>query len=179
MSASLTFQVSRTAADYDAFRRQANREVTRRPLYRFILRANIVLGGAIAFAILYLTKTSPGWGLTYTEALSLFFVFFGAWSMLNWLAGPLIAPRFRPVLDVFRAPLTVSVSGDGVRLESAMMTQVIRWAAVGGVRETASHIFLLIDGMPAVVIPRRAFLDAAQQADFLRTVEAHQRQSNP
>ena len=39
MSASLTFQVSRTAADYDAFRRQANREVTRRPLHRFILRA--------------------------------------------------------------------------------------------------------------------------------------------
>jgi hypothetical protein len=174
---SLTFQVSRTAADYDALRRQASREIAGRPLYKLFARATILAGGVVAFTILYLTKASPGWGLTGAEVILLFLVFFGAWSLFNWLAAPLIAPRFRPALEVFRAPLTVSLSDDGVRLESAMMTQMVRWAAIGGIRETASYIFFLIDGAPAVVIPRRAFADAGQQAEFLRLASAHQRQS--
>ena len=52
------------------------------------------------------------------------------------------------------------------------------WQAVLGVKETADHLFLLIAGGSAHVIPKRAFGSAAQLEAFRAAVDREKAQSN-
>ncbi|HEY0873351.1 MAG TPA: YcxB family protein [Vicinamibacterales bacterium] len=60
-----------------------------------------------------------------------------------------------------------SIGEDGVREESRDHKSHSAWRGILSVGETPSHVFLMVDRFAGYIVPKRAFENPAQLADFL------------
>jgi hypothetical protein len=93
-------------------------------------------------------------------------VFWGAYVLFLWYIRPTLA-RLSVRLGRkkgFLAPTTFRVSREGVDLDNADGKGKLGWDSVEEVVEAEAHLFLLLGGMNAFVIPRRCFEGADEAA---------------
>ncbi len=82
------------------------------------------------------------------------------WAVLMLIT--MISKRNKPLY----AQRTFTVAEDGLVTESEYGRSETRWKQVQKLARTRKHIFLYLSGEAAVVVPRRAFADAAQWDAF-------------
>ncbi len=73
--------------------------------------------------------------------------------------------------DQFLGPKEVTVSTDGMRTSWPEGETFRQWSALSGVEAAEEHLLFVYGDTEFVVIPRRAFRDAAHEQEFLATVE--------
>lgn len=61
----------------------------------------------------------------------------------------------------------LEVEDDGIRVEGRSGSSLVRWDAILDVRTTDDHVFMYVDRMAALVIPKRAFASADECAGFV------------
>src|SRR5262245_52848668 len=66
-----------------------------------------------------------------------------------------------------RGPRTVTLSVGGVTSEGENWTALLKWAIVQRVAETENHLFLFIDSLEGMVVPRRVFADESNWQAFV------------
>ncbi|HXC56918.1 MAG TPA: YcxB family protein [Rhizomicrobium sp.] len=170
MADGLSLQVERSIDDYRAWRRQLTRETRARPSYR-LLYWLLAAAAFVAALALMLAGREPGrQGLDPVHALILLLVFFGAWSLLNWIVSPFMEQRLHPPLKTFHTPILVAVGDDGVEIQGQHISQMVRWPAISDVVQTPTHVFLRVDGTSIAVIPKRAFQPASRSAEFMAAI---------
>ena len=72
-------------------------------------------------------------------------------------------------------PTKVELRPDGVGITSPVGTANIEWSAIETIATTAEHLFLQRDSLSALVIPRRAFADAAAFDRFIEAARLYHR----
>lgn len=64
----------------------------------------------------------------------------------------------------------VEIAEDGLHSSSELGTSTIFWASIQNMEETSEYIYLLLQGVNAVVIPKRAFATDTALQEFRTTV---------
>jgi hypothetical protein len=98
-----------------------------------------------------------------TEGWVLGFAFATAWI---FSASHLNRRHLLPAPDgTILGAKTLTLSDDGVRHASAHHESVYRWTAVCSVGETPQHIFICVDTISGIMVPKRSFSspEAAKQ----------------
>lgn len=102
-------------------------------------------------------------------ALLLFFVlaFLGRWAQRrrHFISG---------VLDGgwFLAPSTLTLSAQGIETRCEHHRFEIAWPGILAIEQTENLILLFVDGMGAVVVPKRAFGSEDEWDGFVREIES-------
>jgi hypothetical protein len=63
-------------------------------------------------------------------------------------------------------PTTIELRPDGVAVASPLGASLLAWAAISEVVVRPDYLFLHIDSLSALIVPRRAFADAAEFERF-------------
>jgi len=62
---------------------------------------------------------------------------------------------------------------EGIRIESAAGRGKLAWNNVEGIGETERHLFILLGGLNAFIVPKRVFEDDAEAGRFSAYLRAH------
>ena len=74
---------------------------------------------------------------------------------------------------VILGPCLISVGDEGVKTSTPNCETLYRWHTVRCVKAVEKHIFIVVDNVAAITIPRRSFSSADEQEMFL--AEIHKR----
>jgi len=134
--------------------------VTTQSWRRLALRILILIGVLVAvFVVLPIVLD----GLTFRESVRSF-----PWNFYFGLTAFLLLFLFgaSPLIGFFRAkrqnllgPHQLTLSNEGVRVESPKGQSLVYWSAIQRTTATRSRLFLFIGPMSALIFPRRAFRD--------------------
>ncbi len=73
---------------------------------------------------------------------------------------------------MFRAPSVMRADENGFSRTTQENSKTVAWSEVHKLAETATHFFVLTDPKTAFIVPKRAFADATQAAQFIGYVRA-------
>jgi hypothetical protein len=80
----------------------------------------------------------------------------------------------KPALDgIFLGPNSVSISDEGIRTFSANYDSLYRWKTVRNAQVTDKHIFIIVDTIAAIMVPRRSFSSDIEREQFLDEIQKH------
>ena len=80
--------------------------------------------------------------------------------------------KLRPAADGYvLGPRTVSLSDTGIREESNRHESSFPWKTIQGVEVTDKHVFVMVDRIAAIIIPRTAFATDEERNQFVEEVK--------
>ena len=161
----MTIHSSITEADYLAFSKNVVR-TTRRSggRVKFFLMA-MALGAVTGFLV---------------PRLSIFFhapsFAIGVLIGMFWLLWVLRmqSAKMRPQNDgIILGQLELILENEGLRHRSARHESFFQWQAVRRIDETKNHIFIMVDRVAGIIVPRRSFASSTEQQQFLAELKRH------
>jgi hypothetical protein len=104
-----------------------------------------------------------------------------AWFLFIYLAGPRLTVR-RSLRAVRGKPRffqkkTMTISPEGLGLSDQSGASITHWHAVVWIVEHGAHAFIYLTEREAVILPKRAFADAQQAAEFVDTARHYHAQA--
>lgn len=149
-----------TAEDRRALHRHRRAVVGSRR--RFWLEVALWLAAVTVFTWLYTATTlRPGYIVSTALGFAAGLVVRALWS------------RERAPVDVAEEPphaIEVVLEAEGLRLRRGLVETRVPSAAVAEVSETAEHVFVAVEGMPEIVLPKRAFASEAEVRTFVEAL---------
>lgn len=133
----------------------------------FLLSAALTVAVAAGFDWAGYTSFDPP-SAYFGFVIGVIFVFLATWQR----AYSIRASAFEPDGPTFSRQAGV-VDSDGLRFSSDRFQTAFSWAAIKDVTDYGDAITLWIDPGHGLVVPARAFKDAAQQAAFAAFVREH------
>lgn len=123
------------------------------------------------FFIFVSEYAGPGVEFLYV-AIGALLWFFVAILLWNWLGKKRYLTSM--VLDDgwFLKPATLTLMPHGIETRADKLGFELPWSAILGMQHTSNLILLYFDGASALVIPKRAFSNQDQLADFIGVVES-------
>ena len=132
--------------------------------------------------------TAIGIGLAIGFALSLFHLSSHPTSLPAMLCGALAGAfslmvfvssisrrqmqRMRPTEDGFVVgSQEVFLEGDGIHQHSSHHESVFQWSLVQAVTVTEKHVFVMVDRIAGIILPRGAFSSDAEREQFVSEIE--------
>jgi hypothetical protein len=103
----------------------------------------------------------------------------GALVALSWLTRPAITRRtarrrFRDgTFDAYKKPQMVEISPQGVRFAGAAGESLTPWPSVVDIAAEGDVIYFFVTSLTAYIVPRRAFSNADDFDQFLRTARQY------
>jgi hypothetical protein len=80
--------------------------------------------------------------------------------------------RMRPTEDGYIiGPQEVFLEDEGLRQRSGRHQSVFQWSLVRAVAVTEQHVFVMVDSIAGIILPRRAFTSDAEREKFVREIE--------
>jgi hypothetical protein len=80
----------------------------------------------------------------------------------------------KPLPDgVVLGPCSINIDDGGIKIVTPNCETFYRWKTVRGTKVTDNHIFVFVDSIAAITIPRRAFNLADEQERFLSEIQEH------
>ncbi len=159
----MRIDVETTPEDFAAFSRFATHRATAsgRGLLRFVksllLAAVCGVPLAVFFKLLGL-DTSPG-GILFGAVYSIGFIL---------LSSHLNHRKLRPLVDgTVCERKAITLSDEGLRMSSPRAECLFRWPAVQCIGETQQHIFVMVDVVAGVILPKRCFSSATEAQGWL------------
>jgi hypothetical protein len=112
-------------------------------------------------------------GKISTDLLS---VFIGAFGMVMWIK---ILTRtqlkvMQPSPDgVLLGSCSINIGDEGIKTITPSCETFYRWKTVRGTEVTDKNIFIIVDNIAAITIPRRSFKATDEQEQFLGEIQKH------
>jgi hypothetical protein len=114
----------------------------------------IVCGGIAAYVF---ADVSPGVGLGAGVAVLVgVAALFSRWTRRSALAQARNEVSRKENLPLFMSERTLETGPDGLRSETVVGSQLVRWAFVRAVQETPKHVFIHLPMRAGYVIPKSA-----------------------
>lgn len=140
--------------------------LARRAAIPKVWRFNLLFGAAFFLLIGRGLQLDRSFGIALLTAIAGWYLF--ARAGLWWQAKRLF--QSEPTL---KHATTVSWSSDGIVLDSSWARFAVKWDGLYGWRERDGLLMLYISSADFLILPRRAFLEEAEQADLKRQLEQH------
>jgi hypothetical protein len=160
--------------DFSALQQEVVRGPRATFRYKFVTWLSIaVFAGVLAAAVEFfvVSRHMPAWLAVLLWYLPAALVF----SAVGQALQPLLLPAYLDPKGTFLSGFEAHAERDGLRLKGDWGETYYRWKAVLGVKETQTHLFVYLDRLTAVLIPKRGFAsraDAKGFADFIRKQSA-------
>jgi hypothetical protein len=148
--------VTVTLADYDAFQREICRPALRATPAEKPLLAGLFLLLVVAFIALFNMHAVSGRDLIVLSVACLLL-----WGLAQLFRGRVRA-QLAPASDgVVLGDLRIELSEPRLRVVSRQFETLLSWSAVRELRETPTHLFLMIDNAAGYILPKRFLGDDA------------------
>jgi|GEM_PF-6732463 len=160
-----------TQGDYAAFVKHVARTVSAasgdKVVRKFIAIA-ICLGIGFALSLLNLSSHLTTLRAMFCGALA------GAFLLMVFIAN--ISRRqmqqMRPADDGFVVgSQEVFLENEGIRQRSGHHQSVFQWSLIRAVAVTEQHVFVMVDRIAGIILPRRAFASDAEREQFVSEIE--------
>ena len=80
----------------------------------------------------------------------------------------------QPLTDgVILGPCSFNIGDDGIRTFGSNYEAFYRWKTIRGAQTTDKHIFIMVDNMVAITVPRRSFNSDIEQEKFQEEIQKH------
>jgi hypothetical protein len=166
--------------DYWQFNRYVHERSPKFRLSRFVQRylffgLSLVLN---LWALSAMMARSPflfGVGLAISFAIAAVvggLVYLVTWWCMRWQVM-----RLPSGSGSLTAPCALSIGPDGMAYRSVLGEGTLSWRAVEEIAEDRRHAYLLVDDPMAIVLPMRAFADAAEFRAFVAAAHGYWRQA--
>ena len=160
-----------TQEDYTAFVKHAARSVSAvsgDKVVRMFIAIAIGLGIGFALSLLHLSShptTLPAMLCGALAGTFLFMVIIGDISRRQM-------QRMRPADDGFVVcSQEVFLEDEGIRQRSRHHQSVFQWSLIRAVTVTEQHVFVMVDRIAGIILPRRAFSSDAEREQFVSEIE--------
>lgn len=134
----------------------------------------LLLAGVFALTLSYLRLRDTGWLPSMPLApllLGMLLLTLGFWLWWALAYRPRYVRSLISLNGLDGVEIETVVSDAGITSRSANSSVVYRWPAVLRVQETAGQFNFWVSGIMAVIVPKRAFADAGQAAEFAAAVK--------
>jgi hypothetical protein len=160
-----------TQKDYQAFVKHVARMVSASSGSKIVrLFISIAFGLALALALSLLKVAARP---TFFWAL-ICGALFGGLVLMSFVAyvSRQQMQRMRPVDDwLIVGAHEVFLEEEGIRQRSRRHQSVYQWSLVRAVALTEQHMFVMVDRIAGIILPRRAFASEAEREQFLSEIE--------
>ncbi len=105
-----------------------------------------------------------------------FSIIFGSLGMALWILAfsRLQSRGIKPSPDgIILGQCSITLDEEGLRTSAQNYESLYRWKTVRGAELTDKHIFVLVDCIAAITIPRRSFSSDSEQEQFLGEIQKH------
>lgn len=167
----MNIKIDITQEDYTAFITHVARTVSSTPvdkLVRMFIGVGIGLGIGFALSLLQLSSRPTTLGALLCGALGGGFIamlFVGDVSRKQ-------VQRMRPAEDGFIVgSLEVFIEDEGLRQRSVHHHSAFQWSVVRGVTVTDKHVFIMVDRIVGIILPKRAFSSDGEREQFVGEIE--------
>lgn len=72
-------------------------------------------------------------------------------------------------------PQEIEIREDGIRIASRSHESLFQWSLIAGPDVAKEHIFVMVDRLAGIIVPRRCFASEAEQEKFLEEVRRRAR----
>lgn len=160
-----------TQDDYTAFVKHVARSVSTPSsdkVVRMIIALAFGLGAGVVMSLLNLSIHSSHWAAMLCGA------FAGAF-LLMVIIGELTRRqmnRLKPDDDGFViGSQNVSLEDEGIRQRSGRHQALFQWTLIRAVAITDQHVFVMVDRIAGIILPKRAFASDADREAFVSEIE--------
>ncbi len=144
-----------TAREFLACLRHLRRRFLRTSGALTAVRVQWLLAAACLLGLAYLSLNDGSGRLPLSVALAALafaLVLGGRVSLQRRYANRMIAAD-----GIFTQPRSLQIDEDGITIDDRLSTSRYLWDAVRDVEEAKSHVYIHIDNIPALIVPKRAF----------------------
>lgn len=144
---------------------------------RFLIKKNqpanwqvgLVFGVFIGIGILLeVCFMKPGQGVF----IWIFFAGFGCATLLIVLNGRLVRRKLQPDTDsCLFGPRQISIENEGCREISPDWEYLYRWSAIRNVEVTDQYVFVMIDHIAGMIVPRKTFSSNTECLQFVNEIQ--------
>ncbi len=158
----MTINTEITQKDWKAF----GRFLIRRSRKRWTPGYYLICFGLVIATGLFLS--TPG-----TDLASFFA---GGAAGLIWLISASITRQLGPTEDgTVLGPKQIEVTEEGIRWIGKYHESAFSWEAVRAVEVTDKHVFVLLERISGIIVPRRSFTSDAEREEFVSEVRRRMR----
>lgn len=160
-----------TQEDYTAFVKYVARSVSAASgdkVVRLFIAIAIGLGIGFALSMLHLSDHPTTLPAMFCGALA------GAFLLMVIISDISLRQmrRMRPADDGFVVgSQEVFLEDEGIRQRSGHHESVFQWSLIRAVPVTEQHVFVMVDRIAGVILPRRAFSSDAEREQFVSEIE--------
>lgn len=158
--------------DYDAFLKSVARSVSSAnsgTVVTMCIASAIFLGITFALAI-------SQWSSQATTLLAFIAGALGGAFLATAAISHLLSLQSRgmkPTKDGFMfGPQETSLETEGIRTGSAYHRSIFLWPVVQAIVVTDQHVFVMVDRISGIILPKRAFSSGAELEQFVAEIEA-------
>lgn len=163
-------EIANTPEDYRAFARVGRARVGG------IRYLPVAVGGIAAVAAIYgLPPLLAGYFAPWSDVPLMIGVGVGLalWCGLVFGLSRITLKRSFDADGMFREKKRITLSDDGIHVDTAHSRSLVYWDAVKDVVVTKNHVFLMYDRTVGLIVPRRSFALPADADGFADAVRAH------
>ncbi len=160
-----------TQEDYTAFVKHVARTVSAAPgdrVVRMLIGIAVGLGIGFALSLLHLSSQPTFLAAMLCGALAggfLLIVVIGDISRRQM-------QRMRPAEDGYIVGAQeVFIEEEGIRQRSSRHQSVFQWPLIRAVAVTDQHVFVMVDRIAGIILPRRAFSSDVQREQYVSEIE--------
>lgn len=163
-------EIANTPEDYRAFARVTRRRVGAAPYIA------LAVGGVVAMAAIFLlppyleSMFAPGSNLPLIASTVLAL---GLWFAAARLTQRASTERSFDRDGMYREKKRITLSDDGIHVETAHSRSLMYWSGVKDVVATKDHVFVMYDRAVGMIVPRRSFAFPSDADGFADAVRAH------
>ena len=68
---------------------------------------------------------------------------------------------------------TIAVSDEGIKTSTAIVESSFSWKAIRRAEISDEHIFVMVDNVAAIIVPKRSFASDTEREQFLAEIQSH------